>query len=431
MGISNVIARPLWRLVAQPEQADNADEGEARRFATHLTSLTATKSADGLIDPKLVLAWLLSALGAPGYLIGALTPVREAGALLPQLALSRWVEAQRIRKWFWVGGAALQGLAALGIAGAAIVLDGAAAGWAIVGCLAVFAVARSSCSTSYKDVLARTVAKGSRGALTGAASGVGAAVLLAFAAALSFGVIPRTPDAIAAAIAVAGALWLMGALIFATLDEPPAEKASDGEMIEAPAKMARPLFEDGELRTYIAARALLISTALAPPFLVMASHQESEGDLGQLGPMLIATALASILSAYVWGRLSDRSSRKTLMAAGAVASVALGAATVAVIVTGGLFGAVGAACFVFVAQIAYEGARAGRKVHLTDMDAHGRRTLYTALSNTLIGALLIVGGGAGVLAEVAGPEAALALFAVLSLAAVPVASRLSEVQQTD
>ena len=55
-----------------------------RQYLIHLTSLGLTKTADGLIDPKLVLAWLLNALGAPGYLTGLLVPVREAGALLPR-----------------------------------------------------------------------------------------------------------------------------------------------------------------------------------------------------------------------------------------------------------------------------------------------------------------------------------------------------------
>ncbi|MEC8574214.1 MAG: MFS transporter, partial [Pseudomonadota bacterium] len=64
-------------------QSDKAQE------QTHVAALAATKLADGLIDPKLVLAWLLNAIGAPGFLIGILVPVREAGSLLPQLALAR------------------------------------------------------------------------------------------------------------------------------------------------------------------------------------------------------------------------------------------------------------------------------------------------------------------------------------------------------
>ncbi|BDW86033.1 hypothetical protein [Roseicyclus marinus] len=77
---------------------DTIPEDEARNGMIHVAALTLTKTADALIDPKLVLSWLMSALGAPGAMIGALVPLREAGALLPQLALARYVEASPQRK---------------------------------------------------------------------------------------------------------------------------------------------------------------------------------------------------------------------------------------------------------------------------------------------------------------------------------------------
>lgn len=148
---------------------------EARNGLIHIASLTLTKTADGLIDPKLVLSWLLNALGAPGAMIGALVPVRESGALLPQLALARKVEASAQRKRFWAVGSLIQGLAALGIALTAITLAGAAAGGAVIILLAILAFGRSASSVSYKDALARTIAKRRRGAVTGFASSLASA----------------------------------------------------------------------------------------------------------------------------------------------------------------------------------------------------------------------------------------------------------------
>ncbi|WP_407943285.1 hypothetical protein [Mangrovicoccus ximenensis] len=81
-----MLSQTLYRLTA--DRDPGKDPKAARRFGTEFLSLSATKIADGLIDPKLVLAWLFSASGVPGYLTGALVPVREAGALLPQLALA-------------------------------------------------------------------------------------------------------------------------------------------------------------------------------------------------------------------------------------------------------------------------------------------------------------------------------------------------------
>ena len=58
-----------------PESACNH---QPKNFLIHVLSLGATKTGDGLVDPKLVLSWLLGALGAPTAAIGMLVPVREA-----------------------------------------------------------------------------------------------------------------------------------------------------------------------------------------------------------------------------------------------------------------------------------------------------------------------------------------------------------------
>ncbi len=396
-----------------------------KSFRTHLASLTLTKMADGLIDPKLVLAWLLNAIGSPGYLIGMLVPVRESGALLPQLMLARLIQRNEIRKYFWTAGAALQGIAALGMAIAAIALPGAIAGWTILVLLAVLAIARSACSASYKDVLARTVEKGKRGKVSGSAGTLASVAVLAFAILLSTGILPREPLAISGVIAVAGFLWILAALVFSRLDEHKDDRAADVDV--SLSALLDPLQEDEEFRNYVATRALLISTALAPPFLVMLSS--GDGGLGNLGLLVLASSVASIVSSFFWGALSDWSSRKTLMLAGAASGLTLSAAAISGFLslndqTGFLF-----AGFLFVSQIAYQGARAGRKTHLTDMDSDGRKSVYTALSNTLIGALLVLGGLFGLVANMAGPESVLAILAGFSLSAILSAYRLSEVQQ--
>ena len=401
-----------------------ATEGRRNR-AVHHTALALTKTADGLIDPKLVLAWLMNAIGAPGFLVGLLVPVREAGALLPQLLLARRIERSRRRKYYWVAGSALQGVSALGIAAAATWLSGAMAGWVILLCLAVLACARSACSASYKDVLARTVKKGQRGKISGAAGTVAAIAVFTFAILLGTKILPLTPSAIAAAIAFAGALWLIGALVFAALDEP--EDDSGSGTNRSIRELFLPLREDSELQTYIATRALLISTALAPPFLVMMGNLDG-GGLGNLGVLMIASSIAAIVSSYLWGALSDRSSRQTLMAAGAASAVTLSCAAIAGFVGMGTLGGWLVPAFIFTAQLAYHGARAGRKTHLTDMDTRDRKPVYTALSNTVIGTMLLAGGLFGVLSDATGPHVVLAILASLSAAAVFAAHRLSEVQ---
>ena len=118
----------------------DAQEAEAANGLRHAASLSMTKVADGLIDPKLVLSWLLTSLGAPAVYAGALVPLREAGALLPQIFLAGYVRGMARRKWAWVVGSAGQGACAGLIVVAALVLEGAAAGLAICAALAVLAL---------------------------------------------------------------------------------------------------------------------------------------------------------------------------------------------------------------------------------------------------------------------------------------------------
>lgn len=418
----------LTRTFARLTNADPADvtADEARNGLIHTVSMVLTKAADGLINPKLVLSWLLSALGAPGFFIGALVPVREAGSLLPQLALAKRVERMTQRKRMWALAAILQGVAALGIAISVLTLEGAAAGWAVLALLGLLAVARSAASVSYKDVLARTIAKGRRGAVTGFAAGMGAIVAFGFGLLMALGVFAVTITVLAAAVALAGLACIIAGLLFLRLHEP-----HNGGAASSPkgiASLFRPLRDDPQLQIFIAARAALMVTALAPPFIIMLSTASGDGALDQLGPMVMASTAAAFLSSYIWGRLSDRSSRQTLMAAGALAALALGVIGTVGLIFGGLGGAWGAGLAIFVAQIAYEGVRAGRKLHLTDMTGDDLRARYTALSNTLIGFALLAGGLFGLAADHFGPAPLLLGFSVLSLLGAAIATGLTEVQ---
>ena len=56
-----------------------------------------TKVGDLLTSPKTVLAWLIVAVGAPASLGGLLVPIRESGALIPQLVIGAWVRRYPVR----------------------------------------------------------------------------------------------------------------------------------------------------------------------------------------------------------------------------------------------------------------------------------------------------------------------------------------------
>ncbi|WP_342071583.1 MFS transporter [Yoonia algicola] len=397
---------------------DAAAKAEPGSFLRHILSLSATKIADGLIDPKLVLSWLLTHLGAGAFWVGLLVPVRESGALLPQLWTAPIIARRKIRKWFWAGGSFVQGIAAGLIAVAALTLQGPIAGAVIVGLLAVLALARSVCSASYKDVLGKTVAKSRRGTATGFASSAAAIGVILFAAILISGIGGRFALVIGA-ITLAACLWVGAAALFTTLQEVP----SEGEGKDTVAQFSL-LREDPQLLRFIIVRSLLVGTALAPPYLVML---QPDSALGQLGVLVLASAIASFLSSYVWGRLSDRSSAQVLRLSGAAGGLML--ALVVALDLVGVSAATGVIpVMLFGIMIAYHGVRQGRSTHLVDMADPDLRASYTAVSNTIVGVVLLTAGALfAALAAVSVPLV-IGLFALMCFLAALIATGLEEVQ---
>ena len=412
------------RLVDDPDAAgglsDQAQAVEPGSFLRHVAALSSSKIADGLIDPKLVLSWLLTHSGAGPMWVGLLVPVRESGALLPQLFTTPYITASRVRKWFWAGGSAVQGLCAGAIAVAGLMLDGAVAGAVIVTLLGILALARSVCSASYKDVLGKTVGKSRRGTATGFASSAAAAVVILFALVLLFGPGDRFV-VVTAALLLAAAFWLVAAAIMATLKEVP----SDPEAVAGIGlRQFRLLRDDPQLARFIIVRSLLVGTALAPPYFLLLRPDTA---LNQLGALVLASSVASLVSSYVWGRLSDRSSRRVLMYAGMAGGAVLSG--VVVLAVTGLVAVAGVIpVALFGLMIAYQGVRLGRSTHLVDMADGDDRAPYTALSNTIVGLVLIVAGGVFAAVGEASVPLVIGLFAVMCWAAAALAAGLKEVQ---
>jgi hypothetical protein len=405
--------------------SETACREQPGNFLRHVTSLSLTKAADGLVDPKLVLAWLMAALGAPAALVGLLVPIREAGALLPQLFTAARIRAMARRKWAWAGASAVQGAAALAMAAAALTLQGVAAGLAICAALTVLALARSVASVAYKDVLGKTVAKGRRGTATGLAAALAPVAVIGFAALLLLDTAGRM-TLVVGALAVAGAFWLIAAGIFAGLREEAGATEGGANGFAAALANIRYLREDPQLARFILARGLLTATALAPPYLVLlAAGAAGDDRFGALGALVLASSLAGFVSSWVWGRLADRSSRRVLVLTGITGAAALGLALG--FDAAGLSGALWALPLaLFVLSLAHQGVRVGRSTYLVDMAPADLRAIYTALANTVIGVVLLAGGVFGAIAATFGAQATLALFAAMALAGAWVAAGLKE-----
>ena len=404
---------------------DSACRDEAGNFFAHVSALTLSKSSDALVDPKLVLSWLITAVGAPAALVGLLVPIREAGALLPQMFTAEKLRQLPKRKWAWAAGAVVQGLCALAIGASAVFMSGIEAGIAILAALTVLSLARSVCSVCYKDVLGKTVDKSRRGRATGLASSLSAIVAIGFAVVLYFSSFDRF-DIVVAALFAAGFLWIAGGLVFTSLSEEAGATEGGASAFKSAMDNLSYLKSEPQLRAFIATRGLLTATAFAPPFMVaLGSGGQSSPE--NLGLLVFASALSALLSSFIWGSLSDRSSRKVLIIASVIGALALGA-TVASSALGWIQNTFVIPALLFVLMVSYQGVRLGRSTHLVDMATSETRAAFTALSNTAIGIVLLVGGVFSLIANVAGLEATLTILALMCVLAIWPALGLDEVQ---
>ena len=409
---------------------DEACDEQPRSFFLHLVASLGNKLADELSSARLVLPWLLGVIGAPLWMVGLLVPIRESGALLPQLFVAGFIRLKPQRKWVWVAGGLLQAAAAAVLALLALFGAGGVGGGLVLVALVALSLARGLSSIATKDVLGKTIAKQRRGTLMGWSGSVAGAVTLAAGGVLMLFEDRPGEIALAVLLGVAALGWALNALCAARIREAPGA-VEGGENAWDSVKLGlRLLREDRAFLHFNVSRTLLLASALALPWVALLGQQQSGTELGGLGVLIVVSGLAGMLASPVWGKRADTSSRRVMRDAGlgAAACCLLGAAIAWL--PGGWTQTVWPYALVYaLLVIVHAGVRLGRKTYVVDMAGGDKRALYVALSNTITGVLLLVVGGAvGALGQWLGSPALLVVLAGMALAAAASASRLPEVE---
>lgn len=387
------------------EIPDEACTAVPRNFFLNALNGTATKLADQLVNPGLVLTWFLDALNVPASVIGFLSPVRQAGSLLPQLIVSGQIRRFPIRKWFWLAGGAVFGLALILMVPAALLTTGIATGIAVVVLLGIGSLARGISSVAFKDVLAKTIPKGSRGTLLAfrATSGGGLALIAGLILRKQVSNVQEIGTYLLL-IGLGGGLWITGvALIAFIVEEPGTTEGARNPLREAKAGVGL-LKKVPGYRRYVIVRSILLTVELSLPYYTLLVRSLTDGTAGELGIFVVTASVAQVLSSPIWGRLADRSSRQVLGFSGLMAVLAG--------IIGLSFGNfLGEQVNPFVMTIpllivgfARAGVRLGRKTYLIDGAPEAERPTYVALGNTIIGVLTILGSGLGWFADVVGVQ---------------------------
>ena len=280
-----------------------------------------------------------------------------------------------------------------------------------------------------KDVQGKCIPKKRRGRLSGLASTIGGTATVILTVLLFWdrgdpGLLFYT-----LLLLLAACLWVIAGLLFASVEEYAGETSGGGNALGQAMKSLSLLRDDPPFRHFVITRALLLCSALAAPYFVVLAQNTNDSGL-LLGVFLLASSLASSISATVWGYMADDSSRRVMIRGALIASGACP-------VVGGVAWTFGESEWVgwfypagfFVLSIAHAGVRLGRKTYLVDMAGGNKRTDYTSVSNTVIGVLLLATGGLTALVSMISDVAVILTLGAMGLAGAISATRLREVTE--
>ncbi|MCK0189211.1 MFS transporter [Arenibacter sp. F20364] len=389
-----------------------------------------TKLGDTLSNPKTVLAWVMSYVSAPVYLISFIVPIRESGSMLPQLAIASYIRTKEKRKWVYVIGSLLQFVSMAAIGFVTLYTQGSLAGWLIILFLVTFSLSRGLCSVASKDVLGKTIPKTRRGKLKGYTVAVsGILVLLAGL----YMIYQSKSDAgitfYSYTIFFASAMWLISALIYLGIREFPGETSGGKNGWKEALERMDLVRSDRNFRRFIIARSLLLCSALTAPFYVLLAQTNAGKGGYLLGLFIIANGLASIISAPVWGRMADLSSKNVMVIAATIAAL-LGIVMFILVsyvpIAKNAYWLYPVAFFIL--GIAHSGVRLGRKTYIVDMAGGNKRTDYVAVSNTIIGLILLITGGISAVAATISTEGIILVLSLFGIAGAYVSYQLPNVE---
>jgi hypothetical protein len=82
----------------------------------------------------------------------------------------------------------------------------------------------------------------------------------------------------------------------------------------------------------------------------------------------------------------------------------------------------------FILGVAHSGVRLGRKTYIVDMAGGNKRTDYVAVSNTIIGVILLITGAISALASLISAEGVILVLSLFGLAGAYTSSKLPDVE---
>ncbi|MAC84471.1 MAG: MFS transporter [Arcobacter sp.] len=400
-------------------------------FFLTIISYFFNKLADSVANMKVIIPWLMESLSVPLFLISFLVPIKESGSLLPQLLIAAYVRKLPIRKYIWSLGVFIQALCIIAIGIVAWNIQGLNAGIAIISLIIIMSLSRGLSSVAAKDVIGKTIPKTRRGALNGYSGSLAGLIVIGLGVYfLLVGEKPFSPQNFGVLLFLAGVFWIIASLTYLKIEEFEGETDGGGNAISVALKKVSLLKTDKAFRLFVITRALFLCSVLTAPFFVILAQQQSDSSNYLLGLFILASGLADFSSSVIWGKLSDISSRKSMIIGASISTILGFLVFVLSTFYEDVFSIIWLMPLIyFVLTVGYQGIRIGRKTYLVDLAGGNKRTDYVAVSNTIIGVVLLFAGFIGTLSSSIGLNGIILLLSIIGVIGILLALKLPEVQE--
>ncbi len=311
------IAHPAHREeVISTEWPLDIPPSESRRsFVLNAINGSLFNFAETLMDPNLVLVWLVSALTDSNLLIAAIGTIGAGSWFLPQLFLSGWVQSKPRTIIIYRWAASIRIATWLVLVGSLWwITDRTLLLIAFFLFYTVMKLMAGTAGLPFMEVTAKTVPPWWRGRLfatrqlLGGILGLLASWLVKWLLGRSGLPFPRNFAALIFVAAVSGSVAL---LIFSLIREPPTQEPPPSAPIREQVRRGwRALKEDADFRYFTLGRMSLFFGMIAIPFFTIVAQKVLKAPPEAAGDYLLIATMTALLFNYPFGILVDRRGKR-------------------------------------------------------------------------------------------------------------------------
>lgn len=362
-----------------------------RNFALGVLNGAAYRVADSMIDSSLVLTWFVSQLTGSSFIIGLIWPIRNGGWFLPQLLISGYAQRQERKLVLYRVFAVIRSVAMGLLAVATILWGGVRNDLLLVSfflCLLVLSFGEGFSGVSFLDIVAKAIPASRRGGFFAWRNFTGGILALGSGAIVRYILDEQTGLAFPTNFIVLFLLAFVGVTIsviaFSAIVEPvePVDSTVVGlrEQLGRAIGFAR---QDRNFRRLILTRILLVfASGLATPFYIVYAKETLNAPASSVGSYLLSFTIATIISNFLWSRMSSRFGNRTVILVASVIGLGIPISAMAA----SYIGSLELFFLPFLLRGIYESSvMIGQVNFVLDIAPPAARPTYIGLINTVLG----------------------------------------------